>query len=132
MKKLLLLAVVTLAFTMTAMAQGAAAGQSSSSSTTTTTTQAEKTKSETGAKTHQLTGCLAKDPSGSGYLLKNGNYKNGVPIKTTEDISAHIGHKVQLTGDWEGTGKGRTFNATSLKHISATCTVAGSTASTKK
>lgn len=115
MKKLLFVAIAILAFTMTAMAQGAAAGPSNSNSTTKTTT----TKS---TKTHQLTGCLAKDPSG-GYLLQNGKYKSGVAVKSSQDISEHIGHKVQLTGDWEGTGKERTFNATSLKHISATCTV---------
>jgi hypothetical protein len=116
MKKLLLLAVVTLVFTVAAMAQGAAAGQSSSSSTTSTTT------SKTANGTHQLTGCLGKDSAGN-YTLTNGKYTKGVPVKTSEDLSAHVGHKVQLTGNWEGTGTTKTFDATSMKHISATCTV---------
>ena len=131
-KKLLLLVAIALAFAMTALAQETGAAGQAGASTTTTTTSKSTTKSTTkskkgkaaagAAKTHQLTGCLEKDAAGTGYMLTNARHKKGVEVKSSEDISAHVGHKVQLTGDWEGAGAEKTFNATALKHISDTCT----------
>ncbi len=148
MKKLALLVALVLAFSLSVLAQGTSATGTQESQTTTTTktkkakkgtaaTEGETAGATKGAKEHQLTGCLAKDPSGSGFMLTNGHYKKGVEVKSSEDLSAHVGHEVKLTGTWEkptagaegGAGaKGtemRTFNASALKHISDTCTAAG-------
>ncbi len=151
MKKLLLLVAVTLAFSLTALAQGTGTSGSQSTGTSgtqgtessTTTTKAKKSKKSAGeagemgatsGKEHQVTGCLAKNAEGSGFILTNGRYKKGVEVKSSEDMSAHVGHEVKLTGTWEkptaggegGAGaKGkemRVFNATNLQHISDTCT----------
>ncbi len=137
MKKLLLLLAVAVALSLPGLAQ-ASGGQTESSKTSTTTTKKTKTAKEgTGAaKESQLTGCLAKDAAGTGFMLTNGRYKKGVEVKSSEDLSAHVGHEVKLMGTWEkptagsegGAGaKGetmRTFNATSLKHIADTCSMA--------
>lgn len=134
MRKLLLPLAVVLAFSFAAMAQ--AAGTSSTQTETQTTTKQTKkhamhTKGGAAAE-HQLTGCLAKDPSG-GFSLTNGRYKKGVEVKSSQDLSAHVGHEVKLMGTWEkptAGGEGgagaqgkqmRTFTATNVTHISDTC-----------
>ncbi len=128
-KKLLLFVAVSLAFAMAALAQDTGAAGQAGTTTTTTTTSKSTSKTKKGkaaagtAKTHQLTGCLEKDAAGTGYMLTNARYKKGVAVKSSEDLSAHVGHKIQLTGDWEGTGAEKTFNATAVKHIADTCTV---------
>jgi hypothetical protein len=134
-KLLLLLLAVAVAFSLTGFAQAASSGQTTQE-TTKTTTKKTTTKAAGETKESQLTGCLAKNAEGNGYVLTNGHYKKGVDVKSSEDISAHVGHEVRLMGTWEkptagekgGAGeKGeemRTFNATSLKHISDTCKAA--------
>jgi hypothetical protein len=147
MKRLLLLLAVAIAFSLTAMAQDTSMQGTETQSTTTTTktTKAQQGQEaneagQSGAvgtkgapKEHSLTGCLAKSPEGNGYMLTNGHYKKGVMVNSSEDLSAHIGHEVKLTGTWEqptageagGAGaKGkemRTFDATAVSHISDTC-----------
>lgn len=159
MKKLLFIAVVLVAFAFSAMAQteSQTSGTSGQSSTTTTTTTTKKTRqhkasSETsgqageaasaqGAKESKLTGCISAKPNDEGvYTLTNGRYKKGVELGG-QDLSAHAGHKVQLTGMWEKSGADigeteksgeketgeRHFKVTDVKHISDTCTPAGGT-----
>jgi Ni/Co efflux regulator RcnB len=136
MRKLLLLLAVAVAFSLSGFAQAASSGQTSTTNkdTTQTTTSKKTTKTKgagTEAKESQLTGCLAKNAEGNGYVLTNGRYKKGVDVKSSEDMSAHVGHEVKLMGTWEKppasaqkagtTSEPRTFNATSLKHISDTC-----------
>jgi hypothetical protein len=161
MRKFVLLLAAVVAMSLTGLAQTSSQGTSSGTDTQTTTTTTQTTKhakhakgeagesaatekSEKSAKESQLTGCLAKDPSGSGYMLTNGKYKKGVEVKSSEDLSAHVGHEVKLMGTWEkptageagGAGaKGetmRTFNATKLDHISDTCKAAGAAKSKGK
>jgi hypothetical protein len=135
MRKLLLLLAVAVALSLTGFAQASGAGQTETSTTKSTTTKKTKTTEAKGAaKESQLTGCLAKNAEGNGYMLTNGHYKKGVEVKSSEDLSAHVGHEVKLMGTWEkpaestepvGTkGEMKTFNATSMKHISDTCTAA--------
>lgn len=137
MRKLLLLLAVALAFSLPGFAQ-AAGGQSDTSATTSSTTKKSKTKATAGAKESQLTGCLAKNAAGSGFMLTNGRYKKGVEVKSSEDLTAHVGHQVQLMGTWEKPAAGaesatmRTFSATSMKHISDTCPAAAGKKGGKK
>ena len=114
-------------------------GTSSNQSTTTTTKKSHKkaTSSDTNAsdtaasakstgKTSTVTGCISKDKNPAGnYTLTNGRYKNGVDVTGSDDLSAHAGHKVQLTGSW--TTPGKSFQETKIKHIAETCTTSGST-----
>lgn len=163
MRKLILLLAAAVAFSMTAFAQeagtqGTTGGTETQTTTTTKTTKHTKhAKGEsaqagesssaaaggTAAKESQLTGCVAKDATGSGFVLTNARHKKGVEIKSSEDLSAHVGHEVRLMGSWEkpttdtaagGAGpKGhqmRTFDVTSVKHISDTCS-AGAAAGKK-
>jgi uncharacterized protein (DUF305 family) len=138
MRKLVLLLAAVVALSLTGLAQTSSQGTTGTETQTTTTTKTTKhAKHEAGTKKEsQLTGCLAKNPSGTGFMLTNGRYKKGVVIQSSEDLSAHVGHEVRLMGTWEkasgeagGAGaKGetmRTFNATSLHHISDTCKMAG-------
>ncbi len=134
MKKLLLLLAIAVALSLTGYTQTSGTSQSGTT-TGKTTTQKSTTEGvgQTAPKPAHLTGCLAKGPEGSGYVLTNGKYTKGVAVKSSEDISAHVGHEVKLTGTWEKPAETtgakeaappRTFEATSLKHISDTCTAA--------
>lgn len=153
MKKFVLLLAFAVAFSLAGFAQaGTESSQGTQGTESQSTTKAHKGKhaagTETGAaastKGAHLTGCIAKDASGSGYMLTNGRYKKGVEVKSSEDLSAHVGHEVKLTGSWEkptsgeagGAGaKGetmRTFNATNVQHVSDTCKAGGSAAKKSK
>lgn len=149
MRKLVLLLAAVVAMSLTGLAQtssqGTSSGTATQSTTTTTQKQAKPAKGEAAASTKesQLTGCLAKDASGSGFMLTNGHYKKGVEVKSSEDLSAHVGHEVKLMGTWEqptageagGAGtKGttmKTFNATKINHISDTCKTSGGATKSK-
>jgi hypothetical protein len=140
MRKALLCVAVLLAFGLTAVAQDTGtAGQSSTSTTTTKTTKTKHKKAagdmgDMGAKSSTMTGCI--DKSGDGYVLKNGRHKNGVKVTGSDDLSAHVGHTVKLTGTWAsasaagGTGEtkgggtkmsSREFNETKVDMVSETC-----------
>lgn len=136
MRKFLLLLAAAVALSLTGFAQTSGTSQSDTSKTkTTTTTKSTGGTGQAATKESQLTGCLAKSADGKGYTLTNGHYTKGVEVKSSEDISAHVGHEVKLMGAWEKPAAGaeggatksgtmKTFNATSLKHISDTCTAA--------
>ena len=50
-------------------------------------------------KKAKMTGCVQKE--GSGYALVDKKHPNGVQLLTSEDLSAHVGHKVEVKGMWE-------------------------------
>ena len=148
MRKFVLLLAFAVAFSLAGFAQAAGTATTHGSETqgTTKTHKAKKgaAAGEKSAKESQLTGCLAKDASGSGYMLTNGRYKKGVEVKSSEDLSAHVGHEVKLMGTWEKPSSGeaggagakgetmRTFNASGVNHISDTCKAAGGSAKSGK
>src|SRR5438270_11568951 len=45
-----------------------------------------------------VTGCVEK--SGDGYTVKNGRYKDAFMVHGKDDLAAHVGHTVTLTGTW--------------------------------
>ncbi|MFB3917154.1 MAG: hypothetical protein ACE14M_10520 [Terriglobales bacterium] len=122
MKRLALLMAVVLAFTLSALAQGTSTQESTGTSTSATTKAKKSGKAGAAAKKNTITGCLEK--SDGGYKIANAHYKNGIDVKTSEDWSAHAGHKVKLTGTLDKAATPPTFDATSLKHVSDTCSVA--------
>jgi opacity protein-like surface antigen len=145
MKRLLLLVAVVLAFSFAAVAQDTGtAGSQTGTSTTKTKKSAKGGGGQAGAqKEHQLTGCIAKDPSG-GFTLTNAKHKKGVEVKSDQDLSSHVGHEVKLMGTWEKPTSGgaggagtegkqmRTFTATKVDQVADTCTAAGAGATKGK
>jgi len=137
MKRVLLFFVVVLAFAWTTVAQDQSTTSSSQTTTTTTTKKSHKNaaaadskaaadtaSAKSAAKTSTITGCVSKSAGTDGsYTIANGRYKNGVAVTGSDDISKHAGHKVQLAGNW--TTPGKSFEETKIKHVSETCTVAG-------
>jgi hypothetical protein len=146
MKKLVMLLALAIAFSLSGFAQTSSTDTSSSGTQSTdtgkTSKKAKKASSDTdsgakAAKSSSITGCLKSDASSA--TITNGKHKNGVAVDTsadtTDDWAKHNGHKVQLMGTWEGTGADKKFKATSMKHISETCSAGGeksSAASGKK
>jgi len=75
----------------------------------------------------KLKGCLQSQ--GGQYMLETKNGKT-VPL-SGEGLSAHVGHEVAVHGMWgsgsmsgsssSGMGNDKTFNVTSIDHISDTC-----------
>jgi hypothetical protein len=51
------------------------------------------------AKKAKMTGCVQSQ--GSGYALVDKKHPNGVQLLSSEDLSAHVGHKVEVKGTWE-------------------------------
>ena len=137
MKKLVMLLALAVAFSLSGFAQtssGSTTGGTSSTDTGKTSTKKSSKKamasdSDTAksGKSSTVTGCLKSDAQP--VTLTNGKYKKGVEVDTsadtTDDFAKHNGHKVQLTGAWEGTGADKKFKATSMKHIAETCTAGG-------
>ena len=141
MKKLVMLLALVVAFSLCGFAQTSDTSSSSGTSTQDTGKTAKKgskktaaEKSEKSEKSSTITGCLKSD--GTPITIANGKHKNGVEVDTSgasgEDWAKHNGHKVQLTGTWEGTGTDKKFKATAMKHVSETCTVGGKASAGKK
>ena len=113
----------------------------------TSTTTAQRTSSTTDkAKEVTVTGCLAKDTSGSGFMLNNAKMDNGASSTTTtsgsttatsgtnassmssgpamnwtlsggNDLDKHVGHKIAVTG--------KTTWDSSMNHTSSAASPAG-------
>jgi hypothetical protein len=135
MKKLVMLLALVVAFSLCGFAQTSGSSSSSGTSSQDTGTTSKKgSKKASAGKSSTITGCLKSD--GNPITIANGQHKKGVEVDTSgasgEDWAKHNGHKVQLTGSWEGTGADKKFKATAMKHIAETCTVAGGKASAGK
>jgi hypothetical protein len=65
--------------------------------------QTSSTSSDTSnkheGKTAKMTGCV--ESQGSGYALVDKKHPNGVQLLSSQDLSAHVGHKVEVKGTWE-------------------------------
>ena len=124
-------------FVASAVAQtesGGAQGGTQNSSTTTSqpsqgtsqTTADQNPTTQNQANAETIKGCVQSQ--GGSYVLKTGK-RIFVSLKG-EDISAHLGQKVELMGTWEGkqhlmssteAGGMKTFNVSGVKTISETC-----------
>ncbi|HVS03719.1 MAG TPA: hypothetical protein VMT16_13195 [Thermoanaerobaculia bacterium] len=74
-----------------------------------------------GVKTMQ--GCLGAGEADDGYTLtkKKGDETKVIQVKGDDSFAAHVGHEVKLTGTWEKNEDGKTFHATAMEHVAATC-----------
>ena len=61
-------------------------------------------------KKAKMTGCVQSQ--GSGYALVDKKHPNGVQLLTSEDLSAHVGHKVEVKGTWEAGSMSSAANTT--------------------
>lgn len=85
------------------------------------------TASAADAAPHSMTGCLRQGSTPGSYELTDLGLADGPKVvdiaASTVDLSAHVGHKVELTGT---TVKGadaatHTMAITAMKHIAASC-----------
>src|SRR4051794_14312778 len=103
-------------------------GMFAQDTTSKTKTKKAKTDSSMSAKpkSSTLTGCVGG--SSGAFTGKKGTKE--VPVTSSDDLSAHVGHKVKMTGTWEGTGKAKSFNANKTDMVSDSCTGKAKTATT--
>ena len=144
MKKLAMLLVLCVGFSLSAVAQygsssGSSQGSTTSSSsdqTTTTTTTKKSKKTSAGemgaAKEHTVTGCLSGPNDEGVYILKNGRYKKGLEVGGNDELKNHVGHEVKLTGTWASEAdmgakesaseaKEKHMKVSKIDHIADTC-----------
>lgn len=68
-------------------------------------------------KTTSMTGCVSsKDGK---YMMMNKANPNGVELMTSEDLKAHVGHKMKMTGTMSDDKM--SMNVTSMKMMSTKC-----------
>ncbi len=118
---------------------GSSTKASTPAKTTASTTKSTTTKAAAGPKESTMTGCLSGPDADGDYLLKNGTYRKGMEVAGMDDLKAHVGHKVKLTGTWvkespeaeakEAKGKKgekeadeKQFKASKVAMIAETCT----------
>jgi hypothetical protein len=100
--------------------------QDTTSKTKTKKAKTDSSMSAKAPKSSTLTGCVGG--SSGAFTVKKGTKQ--VPVTSSDDLSAHVGHKVKLTGTWEGTGKAKSFNATKTDMVSDSCMGKAKTATT--
>lgn len=98
MTKLTWLCTLLLAFGMSAFAQTSTGGSSQSGSMSGNDSGMTKHDNNMGKKT-SMTGCISQQDGK--YMLMNKKNANGVELMSSQDLSAHVGHKVKVDGMWE-------------------------------
>ena len=104
-----------------------AVAQSSTPATTSTANDSA------GAKSSTVIGCLSGPDSDGHFKLNSMQYRSGVEVLGTDDLSSASGKKVKLSGKWEaaeasaqadaGKKEGRRFQATGFDVMADTCSV---------
>jgi hypothetical protein len=75
---------------------------SAQTSTDAKTTKTAHSKSGTG-RLGTLTGCLSGPNDEGAYLLKN-SAGHSIEVGGSDDLKAHVGHEVKLSGSWAKSG----------------------------
>jgi len=70
-----------------------------------------------------VTGCLAAGEEEGTWVLTTDDGE--VHVTGPAEIGDHEGHKVELSGHWEGDEEEKHFEAASVKHISTECETEG-------
>lgn len=108
-------------------------------------------ESSTAGKQTTVSGCLSGPNSEGAYVLKT-TKGHGVEVGGNDQLKAHVGHEVKLTGNWVKSGSEigerenetaeaneksetaehhgvseRHFKVSDIQHVSDTCSQAGST-----
>ncbi|HXE91849.1 MAG TPA: hypothetical protein VNK82_12905 [Terriglobales bacterium] len=87
-------------------------------------TQAKATSPAPEEKT--LVGCLTGPDASGAYTLTNPAGNKPVQLVSTEDLKAHVGHQVKVSGQWEeaaaaGGKAEKKWKADKVEMMSATC-----------
>jgi hypothetical protein len=87
--------------------------------TATSTVDAKSKIKVKDGKEISVTGCLERNPSGPGYLLTDST-TGGLKymVITNDDLSKHVGHKVEVKGDASDKGDGKVQIETKAKGTS--------------
>ncbi len=134
MKKYVLGLSLVLALSLWALAQPQYGSSDTSGQTSGGQGTMEHKHHKNAAGESEIKGCL--HASGGSYTLTTAHGKTvNVTPASGLDLSEHNGHEVMLTGTWEkgeasaastgGEKSAKSFDATKVKHISATCTAGG-------
>ncbi|HKW74042.1 MAG TPA: hypothetical protein VJN64_00830 [Terriglobales bacterium] len=104
MKKLSMLCALLLAFCMSALAQTSTPSSSQSGSMSGDQNSSMKQdkdnmKMDKMGKKTSLKGCISQ--MNGKYMLTDKKHPNGVELMSDQDLSAHVGHEVQVKGMWE-------------------------------
>jgi hypothetical protein len=78
---------------------------------TQSTSSTSDTSDKHAGKTAKMTGCVQSQ--GSGYALVDKKHPNGVTLLSSQDLSAHVGHKVEVKGTWESASAAANTGASS-------------------
>lgn len=133
MKRGLLPIITAMLFAVTAFAQAGSQGTTSSPSSSSSPAMGQESGMSSGSmgkmKSHKIEGCV--EQANGQYVLET---KKGKQIALTgEDVAAHAGHTVVLTGTWAGNnnmsgaasnskGMGENaFDVTNVKMVSHSC-----------
>lgn len=109
-KTLLIVVTLVLAFSIAGFAQYSNPSstqnpsQSNPSQSNPSGQQPQQPGSMTGSTTEgekTVVGCVIKNPSGTGYVLRTAN--GDTPLNKERDFSAYVGKQVRLQGTWEQT-----------------------------
>lgn len=76
------------------------------------------------AQSTTVEGCLAAGTQEGEFALTTGRQRYAVVAGAGVDLTAHVNHKVQLTGTVEGGGSSNVLRANAVKMISTTCDAA--------
>lgn len=93
-----LMLMLVLACSMSAMAQ------------TDTSSDSSMKKDHMSGKTLSMTGCIAEKDGK--YMMMDKKHPDGVQLMTSEDMKAHVGHKMKVTGTMD---KGDAMSGDSMK-----------------
>jgi hypothetical protein len=102
------------AFSIAAMCAVGLAAQ-----TTTSTVDAKSKIKVKDGKEISVTGCIERNPAGPGYLLTDST-TGGLKymLVTNDDLSKHVGHKVEVKGEASDKGDGKVQIETKAKGTS--------------
>lgn len=73
------------------------------------------------AQSTTIEGCLAGGEKEGEFALTAGRQRYAVVPGVGVDLSAHVNHKVQLTGTVEGSGSSNVLKASAVKMIATSC-----------
>lgn len=73
------------------------------------------------AQSTTIEGCLAGGEKEGEFALTAGRQRYAVVAGAGVDLSAHLNHKVQLTGTVEGSGSSNVLKASAVKMIATSC-----------
>jgi hypothetical protein len=95
--------------------------------TATPSSTPSSTKSETAGKSAKLKGCLSQ--SNGMFMLSDKDHPSGVQLDPgTQDLSAHVGHKIEVKGTWENAPASSASATPSSSTVGGSTSASGSTA----